>query len=127
MINDFRELIVWQKSHELFLSVIKDVERFPDSRALRIVTDQLLRSCGSISANIAEGFGRRQGKEYLHYLIISRGSTTETLNWLIKCHDIGWMDKEIFLKREATVEELMKMLNLMIFFLQKEKLDYWKM
>ena len=114
MIRDFRELIVWQKSHELFLDIIKDIEKFPDSRAARIVTDQLLRSCGSISANIAEGFGRKQGKEYLHYLIISRGSTTETLNWLTKCRDVGWMSKDIFIKRETTIEELMKMLNKMI-------------
>lgn len=114
MIRNFREMIVWQKSHELFLDIVKDVEKFSDSQAARIVINQLLRSCSSISANIAEGFGRKQGKEYLHYLIIARGSTTETLNWLIKCSDIGWMNKEIFTKRESTVEELMKMLNKMI-------------
>ena len=91
MIKDFRDLIVWQKSHQLFLDIIKDVELFPKTQAARIIIDQILRACSSISANIAEGFGRRKGKEYLHYLIISRGSTTETLNWLIKCLDIGWI------------------------------------
>ena len=79
-----------------------------------IAIDQFLRSSGSISANIAEGFGRRQGKEYLHYLIVARGSTTETLNWLIKCVDIGWMTQEKFKVMESTIEEILKMLNKMI-------------
>ena len=114
MIKDFRDLIVWKKSHQLFLDIVKDVELFPKTQAARIITDQILRACSSISANIAEGFGRRKGKEYLHYLIISRGSTTETLNWLIKCLDIGWMNKDIFKKREDTIVEIMKMLNKMI-------------
>jgi len=78
---NYRQLIVWQKSHRLFLELMTEVEGFPKTRAAGIVTDQLLRSSGSISANIAEGFGRRQGKEYVHYLIVARGSTTDTL-WL---------------------------------------------
>jgi four helix bundle protein len=95
-IHDFRELIVWQKSHKLFLAVIKEVEAFPKTRAAGIVTDQLLRASGSIGANIAEGFGRRQGKEYLHYLIIGRGSAMETMNWLITCDDMGWISRMKF-------------------------------
>jgi len=113
-INDFRELIVWQKSHKLFLEIIKDVETFPKTQSAKVVINQIIRSCGSISANIAEGFGRRQGKEYVHYLIVARGSTTETLNWLIKCVDIGWISKEKFCIMESTVIEILKMLNKMI-------------
>ncbi len=113
-IYDFRELIVWQKSHALFPEIVSDVEGFPKKRAADIITDQILRSSGSISANIAEGFGRRQRKEYVHYLIVARGSTTETLNWLIKCMDMGWIKKDNYELRESTIEEIMKMLNKMI-------------
>jgi four helix bundle protein len=113
-IQHFRELIVWQKAHQLFLDIVKDVELLPKTQTARVVIDQIIRSCGSISANIAEGFGRRKGKEYLHYLIIARGSTSETLNWLIKCVDIGWIDKGKFNIRESLIEEIMKMLNKMI-------------
>jgi len=113
-IGDFRDLIVWQKAHQLFLDIARDIDTFPVTQTSKIVIDQLVRSCSSISANIAEGFGRRKGREYLHYLIIARGSTMETLNWLIKSYDIGWMDKEVFKNREEMVEEIMKMLNKMI-------------
>jgi four helix bundle protein len=113
-IQHFRQLIVWQKAHQLFLDIAKDAELLPKTQTARVVIDQILRSSGSISANIAEGFGRRKGKEYLHYLIIARGSTSETLNWLIKCVDIGWIDKGKFNIRESLIEEIMKMLNKMI-------------
>jgi four helix bundle protein len=93
---------------------MRDIEDFPKIQATRVVIDQLLRSCGSISANIAEGFGRKKGKEYVHYLIIARGSTTETLNWLLKCLDAKWLDKETYNHRERTLEEILKMLNRMI-------------
>ena len=102
-----------KKSSTLF-RILKDIRKFPKIHASRIVTEQLLRSCGSISANIAEGFGRKKGKEYIHYLIIARGSTTETLNWLLKCVDAKWLDKETYYQRERTLEEILKMLNRMI-------------
>jgi four helix bundle protein len=53
-VRSFRDLIVWQKAHKLILEIIKDVELFPNTQAAKIVIDQLLRSCGSISANIAD-------------------------------------------------------------------------
>jgi len=79
----FTDLIVWQKSHKLFIDIVDDVDKFPNKRAAQIIADQILRSSGSISANITEGNARRKGKEYEHYLIIARGSLAETENWLI--------------------------------------------
>jgi four helix bundle protein len=44
---------------------------------MRLVSQQV--ACAdSISANIEEGYGRRSRKDYSHFLIISRGSATET-------------------------------------------------
>ncbi len=67
-----------------------------------------------MSTNIAEGFGRRTGKEYTHYLIVARGSTTETLDWDLKFRDLRLIDSEIFAKRRAVLEEILKMLNRMV-------------
>jgi len=53
-IRNFMDLVVWQKAHRLFLEVVKDVEAFPSGLPGRVVADQLLRSSGSISANISE-------------------------------------------------------------------------
>ncbi|MCC8410010.1 four helix bundle protein [Mucilaginibacter sp. UR6-1] len=45
---------------------------------------QLVRSADSISANIAEGFGRYHFKENKNFCYFSRGSIIETKGWLNK-------------------------------------------
>ena len=113
-IRIFEDLIVWQKAHKFFLDVVQDVSTFSPGMAGRVIANQVLRSAGSISANIAEGFGRRTGKEYTHYLIVARGSTTETLNWYLKCRDLRLIDSDVFTSRRAMLEEILKMLNRMV-------------
>ncbi|MEW6418331.1 MAG: four helix bundle protein [Nitrospirota bacterium] len=110
----FTDLIVWQKSHKLFLEIVDDVEGFPHKKAANIIADQILRSSSSISANIAEGYGRHKGKEYEHYLIVARGSLSETENWLLKCRDLRYIHENSFQFRIALVDEISKMLNALI-------------
>ena len=113
-INTFEDLIVWQKAHGLFLEAARDSEQFPNGRAASVIANQLLRSASSISANIAEGFGRRMGKEYTHYLIVARGSTTETIDWYLKCRDLPLTTPEIFKERPGILDQVLKMLNRMV-------------
>ena len=119
-VTSFTDIVVWQKAHELFLLLARDVEAFPKTQAARIVADQLLRSVGSISANIAEGFGRRTGAEYVHYLIVARGSTTESANWFMKCRDLDYLPQQLGFDREGRCQEILKMLNAMIGTLRRK-------
>jgi len=57
--KDFRNLKVWKMGIELFESVVKDINNFPATEVARIISNQVLRSITSITANIAEGYGRR--------------------------------------------------------------------
>jgi four helix bundle protein len=107
-IRSFEDLIVWQKAHQFFLDVVADIGRFAKSMAATVIANQLLRSASSISANIAEGFGRRTGKEYTHYLFVARGSTTETLDWYLKCRDLQLIDLETFALRRNALEKFLR-------------------
>ena len=49
------------------------------------VGKQMVRSADSISANIAEGYGRFYYKESKQFYFYSRGSIQETKSWLGKC------------------------------------------
>ncbi|MBW7898234.1 hypothetical protein B188_21110 [Candidatus Brocadiaceae bacterium B188] len=89
--NDFRDLIVWQKAMGLFEDVVKDAEKFPNTEVSRIISNQVLRSVSSVSANIAEGYGRRKGKEYEQYLYISRGSANESIDWYEKLKRLNYI------------------------------------
>jgi four helix bundle protein len=73
----YMKLIVWQKAMELFELVwkITYVESTIDFK----LRAQLADAAQSISANIAEGYGRRSVKEYLQFLYIALGSAAETM------------------------------------------------
>ena len=73
----YMKLIVWQKALDLFELVwrISYVEAQIDFKLRAQVAD----AAQSISANIAEGYGRRSVKEYLQFLYIALGSLAETM------------------------------------------------
>jgi four helix bundle protein len=55
--KNFKNLSVWEKSHQLTLKVYKHTVSFP-SNELYGLTSQIRRSAVSIPSNIAEGSGR---------------------------------------------------------------------
>jgi len=73
-IKSFQDLEIWQLAHKLVLDIYSLVEKFPKKEEFRL-TSQLIRAAISIPANIAEGMGRYSTKEFIHYLIIARGSS----------------------------------------------------
>ncbi len=113
-IEKFQDLIVWQKAIRLFELTVKDIEIFPKNLTARIIAEQLIRSSGSISANIAEGFGRRGHKELTYHLGVAKGSGTETQDWYIKCQKIQFLDEGIVKERIDLLYEIIKMLNAFI-------------
>jgi four helix bundle protein len=54
---------------------------------------QMARSADSISANIAEGYGRHYFKESKQFYFFARGSIQETKSWLSKCERRNLIDK----------------------------------
>ena len=113
MIKHYTDLIVWQKSHKLFLDIVKDVDTFPNKRAANIIADQIIRSSGSISANIAEGFNRSKAK-FLNSLDIALGEANETENWLYKIRDLKYIDIIIAENQIEETKIICKMLNSLI-------------
>jgi len=65
------------------VDVIKLTRRLPKrDDAATAIAKQLIRSAGSVGANIAEGHGRMSRKVYRQYLVIARGSASESGSWL---------------------------------------------
>lgn len=59
------------------------------------VGKQLARAIDSISANIAEGFGRYFKKDKINFYRYSYGSINESLDWVEKANKRGlWKDNE---------------------------------
>jgi four helix bundle protein len=70
-------LIVWQKAIDLFELVWKIT--YVESRIDFKLRAQIADAAQSVSANIAEGYGRRSVKEYIQFLYIALGSAAETM------------------------------------------------
>jgi len=58
-----------------------------DQRTLKL-SDQLYRSLGSISANIAEGYSRSSGKDRARFYEYALGSARESRDWYYKSRHI---------------------------------------
>ena len=119
-IKSYQDLLVWQKADDLFVDLISDIEGFPHTQAARVITDQIIRSVSSISANIAEGFGRRNKGDFAYHLGIARGEANESHNWYHKCGRIKYLALETTNKRKTLLEEIEKMLTSLISKVQQK-------
>ena len=69
---------VYPKTLHLYDLAWEDCEYLLKDPRGRAVANQLIRSAGSICANIEEGYGRGYGKEYSYFLRVSMGSARES-------------------------------------------------
>jgi four helix bundle protein len=79
-------LCQWRLANELKIGVYALVKRSGTDQWL---SDQLTRAAASATANIAEGFGRFQPKEFSQFLRIANGSLMEVSNHLTDGVDRG--------------------------------------
>ena len=64
----------------------EDLSRLRKDRQARPLCDQLCRSLGSISANIAEGYSRGTGRDRARFYEYALGSARESRDWYYKSH-----------------------------------------
>jgi four helix bundle protein len=78
----FRNLVAWQRAFELGNEVRGRVGGWPaiDQESVGL---QLVRSCDSVAANIAEATGRWYANDKRRLLHIARGSLHETEHWIL--------------------------------------------
>lgn len=107
--KDFRQLKVWEKSHQLALAIYKETKKFPKEE-LYGLTSQIRRASMSIPTNIAEGCGRNTDREFARFLQIAMGSASETEYQLILARDLEFLPKETHEKFHTDVEEVKRML-----------------
>jgi len=93
--RDFRQIKVWEKAHKLTLEIYKTTAHFPKEE-LYGLTSQLRRSCASIPANIAEGFGRGGNVELARFLQIGMGSAYEVEYHALLSKDLGFIKADAY-------------------------------
>ena len=122
-ISTYRELIVWQKSMDLVVSIYALTEQFPKTEVYSL-TAQMRRAAVSIPSNIAEGRRRGSRKDFRHFLVIAYGSGSELETKLEIGKRVGFQTGELHQQCLNLLEEVMKMLNKMIANLQPSPISY---
>lgn len=112
-IKTYKELIVWQKAMDLVKEIYTLTEKFPKDE-LYGLRSQMERSAVSVPSSIAEGYLRRHRKEYIQYLSISLGSAAELETQILICKTITKFKHLNFTKAENLLDEVLKMLYVMI-------------
>ena len=83
------------------------------------VGKQIVKAADSISANIAEGYGRYFYKESKQFYFYARGSIQETKSWLSKCKRRKLVSENTCNKLLDEAEKILAKLNAYINFVSK--------
>lgn len=108
--NDYKELVVWQKGVQLTTEAYRIIQNFPRAETFGL-TSQIRRAAGSVPANIAEGWGRGSTKEYIQFLIVARGSLLELETHLIISEKLGFLDETKSETARTLIVDIGKMLT----------------
>lgn len=89
----FEDMKVWQDAQDLAVIIYKTTEKFPAQEQYAL-TSQIRRSASSVSANIAEGFGRSTDKDRAHFYHIALGSLLETKNFVYLSAKLDYVEQK---------------------------------
>ena len=96
-----------------------DCERLMRDVRGRAIAEQLIRSVGSICANIEEGYGRGFGRDYAHFLGYALGSARETQGWYFRSKHL--LSSDVLEHRLALIDEIIALLVKAIGYQRKTK------
>ena len=107
--NDLKRDSLWQfniypKTVFLYDLLWEDCERLMKDARGRAIAEQIIRSGGSISANIEEGFGRGFGAEFAYFLRIALGSARETRGWYYRARRL--LSPDVLQHRMQLLDEI---------------------
>lgn len=117
-LKTFETLECYQLSRELRKAVSMFCKSLSREEEYRL-KDQIIRASRSVTANIAEGYGRHHHQENLQFCRTARGSLSETLDHLITASDEGYLTEAEYTKLREELEVTWKVLNGYIAYLKK--------
>ena len=109
-VKDFTDLDAWKLARELRKSVYNLTKNFP-AEEKHVLVSQLRRAALSVTANIAEGFGRYSYQENLQFCRQARGSAYEIRDHLTTALDAGYLPRSGWQEADALAQRVIQVLN----------------
>jgi len=114
-----KDLDVWKKAVDFVTFVYQGTQKFPDNEKFGL-TSQLRRAAVSIAANISEGAARSSDTEFIQFLYISLGSSSEVETLLIISNNLKFLDDKNYNLMNETMTDLKKMILGLIKYLKNK-------
>lgn len=106
--KSFEDLDVWKVGREIRSDLYRLANQLPKHEQY-CLGQQVRTAAVSLTANIAEGYGRFHFKENIQFCRIARGSAYELLDHLTTCTDQGYLDDS---QHEALRGKLLRFIQL---------------
>jgi four helix bundle protein len=116
----FENLEVWRVGRELKKLVSEFCKKFP-KHEIYSLTSQIKNSSRSVTANIAEGYGRFHYQENIQFCRQSRGSLVETKDHIYTALDENYITQNDFDTFIEKYDHCLKLLNGYITYIESEK------
>jgi len=114
-------LQVWKRSVDFAVLVHQEIIPLLPNEEKWALASQMRRAAQSISANIAEGYGRYGYQDNIRFCYMARGSLTETYSHLTIAYKLDYLEQQIYKQFTDELDELRKMLHGYIAYLKKRK------
>jgi four helix bundle protein len=109
-IKSFEDLDVWNVGRQIRIDFYRATARFPKEEQY-CLTQQIRTAAISLTANVAEGYGRFHFKENIQFCRIARGSAYELLDHLITCKDEIYIDEKCHDDLRALLLRFIQLVN----------------
>lgn len=109
-VTSFEDLKVWKDSRILVSLIYKITSNSNFSRDYGL-RDQIQRAAVSVMNNIAEGFERNNNKEFLKFLLYSKGSVGEVRSISYVAKDLNYISEESFNEIKSLAVDISKQLH----------------
>jgi four helix bundle protein len=121
--RDFRDLLVWQRSHELTLALYRATEGFPRTETFGL-TSQIRRAGASIPTNLAEGCGRWGDGDMGRFIQIAMGSASEVAYLSLLARDLGYFGAAEYERLSTDLNDIRRMLTAFYKRVRKTQAEY---
>jgi four helix bundle protein len=116
--DGFKSLDCYKQARELRMYISQLTKKFPKEEKYNL-TSQILDASRSITANIAEGYGRYTYKDTRNFFIQARGSDTEVMEHLQTALDEKFITAEEFAEGDRLCVLVFKLINGYIAYLDR--------
>lgn len=116
----FEDLEAYKVASQVRRDIYALVKNLPGEEKYAL-GQQMRRAAASLTNNIAEGYGRFHWQETIQFCRHSRGSLAELVDDLHICHEQGYAEPEALAAIRALCENLLRLLNGYINYLQRNK------